>query len=144
MRIPHYRVALVRDGSHAVASRTINHPQDVYSLLRDELANADREIFLALLLDTRNRVIGTHQVSVGSLSASIVHPRETFKAAILGNAASMILTHNHPSGDPEPSAEDIAVTNRLKQAGEILGVPVLDHLVICGDEFRSLKECQLL
>lgn len=144
MHIPRYKVALVREGSQRVESRTISSPHDVYALLRHEMGQADREIFLTLLLDTRNRVIGMHQVSIGSLNASVVHPRETFKAAILGNAAAIILAHSHPSNDPEPSAEDLAVTERLKEAGELLGIPVLDHLVICENAFVSLKERGLL
>lgn len=140
MHIPRYKVALVREGSQCVESRTITSPHDVYAMLRGEMGQADREIFLTLLLDTRNRVIGMHQVSIGSLNASVVHPRETFKAAMLGNAAAIILAHSHPSNDPEPSAEDIAVTERLKEAGELLGIPVLDHLVICENGFISLKE----
>jgi len=142
--IPRYKIALVREGSHLTANQTISSPSDVYVLLRDDLGSTDRDIFLTLLLDTRQRVIGIHQVSIGSLNASIVHPRETFKAAILRNAASIILAHAHPSGDPEPSAEDLAITKRLKEAGDLLGVPVLDHLVVYENAFVSLKERGLL
>ncbi|MHB9130371.1 MAG: RadC family protein [Armatimonadota bacterium] len=142
--LPRYKVTLIKEGSCQVATRIISSPADVFAMLRGEIGLSDREIFLTLLLDTRNRVIGLHQVSIGSLNASIVHPRETFKAAILGNAAAIILAHSHPSGDLEPSREDLAVTSRLTQAGELLGVPVLDHLIISDDAFLSLKERGLL
>ena len=144
MRIPRYRVALVREENTPISSRVINGPRDAFDLLRDAMGDADHENLLTLLLDTRNRVIGTHSVSIASLQAGSVPPRDTFTAAILGNAASIILAHGHPSGDPEPSHEDIAVTDHLKRAGEILGVPVLDHLVLCDESFRSLKECHLI
>ena len=97
-----------------------------------------------LLLDTRNRAIGINTVSIGNLNASVVHPREVMKPAILSNAASLILCHNHPSGDADPSQEDIAMTQRLKQVGEMLGIPVLDHLVLGEPGFASMKERGLL
>jgi DNA repair protein RadC len=95
---------------------------------------------LVVPLDTKNRVLGFHVVSVGSLGASLVHPREVFKIAILANAASVILVHNHPSGDPEPSAEDRRVTERLKEAGELVGIPVLDHVVIGDGRYVSFTD----
>lgn len=99
-----------------------------------------REQFLALLLDARNRVLREEQVSVGTLTASLVHPREVFVAAIREGAASLILLHNHPSGDPEPSADDEAVTRRLVAAGELVGIPVLDHLVLGRGRHVSMLE----
>ncbi len=144
MYIPRYKIALVKEGRITTDTKTISSPRDAFEILMSEIGSADREIFLTLLLDTRHRVIGVHQVSVGSLNASVVHPRETFKAAMLANAAAMILAHCHPSGDPEPSAEDLAVTARLHQAGELLGLPILDHLIIGHDRFVSLKEQGLL
>jgi DNA repair protein RadC len=92
-----------------------------------------------LCLNTKNKVAGAHIISQGSLSASIVHPREVFKAALLNNSASIILAHNHPSGDPEPSREDVETTKRLVEAGEILGIRVLDHVII-GEQYLSMKE----
>ena len=139
--IPRYRLALVREGRQPAATRVIANPRDVADILQAEIGDADREIFCVVLLDTRNTMIGLHQVSIGSLNASLVHPRETLKAALLSNAAAIMLAHNHPSGDLAPSAEDLAVTTRLKQAGELLGIPVLDHLIISGEQFLSLKEC---
>ena len=99
-----------------------------------------REHFAVMLLDTKNHVLGMPTVSVGSLSASIVHPREVFRVAIQQAAASIILLHNHPSGDPSPSQEDIAVTEQLIKVGKIMDLPVLDHIIIGDNKFISLKE----
>jgi DNA repair protein RadC len=139
-RIPIHRVELVREGSVPVDSRAIQGPADAADILRERIGAADREHFVALLLDTRHRVIGLHTVSVGTLNSSQVHPREVFKAAILANAAGVIVGHNHPSGDPEPSTEDLAITARLKQAGEVLGIALLDSLIIGHPGHVSLKE----
>ena len=109
-------------------------------ILRRQLPLEDREVFVAVLIDTRNQVLGINTVSIGSLSSSIVHPREVFKAAILMGAANIILAHNHPSGDPSPSKEDIEITRRLTKAGEILGIEVLDHLILTDTGFLSLKK----
>ncbi len=122
----------------------IQTAQDVFNVFRSSCLEADREVFLMLPLDGKNQVLGFHVVSIGSLTAALVHPREVFKLAILASAAAVILVHNHPSGDPEPSAEDKALTARLKQAGELLGIRVLDHVVIAGDRFVSFAEQQLL
>lgn len=138
--IPIVSVQLVREGTHPSPVRTITSPQDAYRLVQEWLEPRDRECFLIALLDTRNKVLGLHIVSIGSLNASLVHPREVMKPAILANASAMLLAHNHPSGDPDPSQEDLAITSRLKQAGELLGIPVLDHLVIGDGRFVSLKE----
>src|SRR5207302_8829691 len=112
--------------------------------IKEEFGRLDREVFLALVLDGKNQLLGFNQVSVGSLSAALVHPREVFKAAILANAAAIILVHNHPSGDPEPSPEDRAITGRLKEAGELLGIKVLDHVVIGDGRYVSFADQQLL
>lgn len=120
--------------------RLVRDAGAVYSAFREEAELLDRERFSVVLLDGKNRVLGIHIVSVGSLTAALVHPREVFKAAILANAASVILVHNHPSGDPEPSAEDRALTARLRQAGELLGITVLDHVVIGDGSYTSLAE----
>jgi DNA repair protein RadC len=101
-------------------------------LIRSYLAGIDREHFIVLLLNRKNEVIGINTVSVGSLTASVVSPREVFKPAILANAAALIAAHNHPSGDPKPSAEDRAMTERLYQAGKLLDIQLLDHIII-GD-----------
>jgi len=97
-----------------------------------------------LSLDTRNHLINTQTISIGSLDSSIVHPREVFKEAISSTAASVIFAHNHPSGDPTPSEDDIKLTKRLVEAGEILGIEVLDHIIICDKDYISMKSRNLL
>ena len=121
----------------------ISSPADVDGLLRGRIANLDRENFVAVLLNTKNEVIEFPTISVGTLSASLVHPREVFKPAIRASAASVILAHNHPSGKTEPSREDREVTRRLTSAAEIVGIEVLDH-VILGHEYFSMKEHGML
>ncbi len=130
--IPIYRVSLVREREMCCYDKRIRSSANVSEMLRRYLADVDREHFVLVLLDRKNKVIGLHTVSIGSLTASVVHPREVFKVAILSNAAAVIFGHNHPSGDPTPSSEDKALTSRLIEAGEILGMQVLDHVVI-GD-----------
>lgn len=117
---------------------------DAVAELLGFLRRETKEHFLALHLTSKNRLICMEQVSVGSLSAAIVHPREAFKSALLSSAAAVIFAHNHPSGDPTPSAEDLELTRRLKDAGEILGIRVLDHVVIGGDGHVSFAERGLL
>ena len=117
----------------------VKTPDDVMSLVRGRLRDQKKEHFLALLLDTRNRLIKVSEISVGSLDTSIVHPREVFKEAISASAASVIFVHNHPSGDTEASEDDIKLTKRLTEAGEIVGIEVLDHIIIGGKNSRSLK-----
>lgn len=139
-RIPIYKVSLVRDGSHKSPSKAITSPLDAFSILEGYMQGLDREHFVVLLLDTKNKVIGINTVSIGNLDSSIVHPREVFKPAILSNARSILLAHNHPSGDLTPSKEDIAITTRLVEAGNILGINVIDHLILGDGCSRSLKE----
>ena len=121
----------------------ISSPEDVDGLLRGRIANLDRENFVVVLLNTKNEVLGFPTVSVGTLSASLVHPREVFKPAIRASAAGVVLAHNHPSGRVGPSREDRKVTRRLKEASEIIGIEVLDH-VILGDGYFSMKEHGIL
>ncbi len=118
----------------------ISSPQDVARLLFPRMRYLQQEVFDTVLLSTKNQVLGIPRISVGSLNSSIVHPREVFKPAIKRSAAALILAHNHPSGDPGASQEDIKVTRRLKEAGEILGIDVLDHLIIGDGKYQSLKE----
>ena len=117
----------------------IKTPDDAAALVMEEMRHFDREHFRALLLNTRNQVIGTDKVSVGTLNSSTVHPRELFRNAIKRSAASVILVHNHPSGDPTPSREDIDITRRLIEAGKIIGIDVLDHIIIGDNKFTSFK-----
>lgn len=108
------------------------------------LANEVKEQFIALHLDSKNKIICQDIVSVGSLNASIVHPREVFKSAMLSSAAALLFIHNHPSGDPEPSREDIELTNRLKQGAELLGIRILDHIVIGNGRYHSFADRGLI
>ena len=117
----------------------VKSPQDILKPVRSLLKGKKKEHFLVLSLDTRNHLIGTHKVSIGSLDCSIVHPREVFKEAIADSAASVIFVHNHPSGDPTPSTDDIQLTKRLTEAGEILGIEVLDHIIVCDEDYLSMK-----
>jgi DNA repair protein RadC len=118
-------------------------PHQVYELFRD-LIQETKEYFIALHLDGKNRIICFDRISVGSLNQSIVHPREVFKGAILSSAAALILIHNHPTGDPSPSAEDRAITKRLVEVGDLVGIRVLDHIIIGNGEFLSFTERGLL
>ncbi len=117
----------------------LKSPEDVAAEVRGQLKGKKKEHFLVLCLDTRNRLIDRKLVSMGSLDTSIVHPREVFREAISSCAASVIFAHNHPSGDPEPSKEDIELTQRLAKAGEVLGIDVLDHIIVGDNCFVSLK-----
>jgi len=117
----------------------LKSPEDVVKLIKMKLKGKKKEHFLVLCLDTRNHLINCKSVSVGSLDTSVVHPREVFKEAITASAASVIFAHNHPSGDPEPSEEDIELTKRLVKAGEIIGIDVLDHIIVCDKGYLSLK-----
>ncbi|NLC65549.1 MAG: DNA repair protein RadC [Clostridium sp.] len=119
-------------------------PADAANLLMVELRSLKQEVLKVILLNTKNAVIGTYNASVGSLNSSIVHPREVYKEAIRKSAASIIIAHNHPSGDPTPSSQDIAVTNRIKEVGKIVGIELLDHIIIGDGNFISLKEKKLL
>lgn len=121
----------------------ISCPAEAVPLMAD-IKDQRKEHFLCLYLNARNQVIHKEVISIGSLSASIVHPREVFQAAVTRSAASIILAHNHPSGDVSPSSEDLELTRRLIKAGEVLGIEVLDHLIIGAQEFLSLKEQGLL
>ncbi|NQU09738.1 DNA repair protein RadC, partial [bacterium] len=128
----------------------VDTPERAAACLREEFRSADREVFRTLLLDTKHGLLRIGCASVGSLNASIVEPREVFKDAAMYSAASIIVAHNHPSGDPTPSSEDVAVTRRLVKAGETLGIPVLDHIVVGQQtaqrpqDYCSLKELGLM
>lgn len=133
---------VVREAATDATSCT--NPEAVAALLLD-LAHMAQEAFCVVTLNTRNRVIDKHLVSLGTLDASIVHPREVFRPAILDGARSIIISHNHPSGDPSPSKEDVTITRQLISAGEILGISVLDHVIMGRGEhpFFSLRESGL-
>jgi len=118
----------------------IKTAEDVYRYFVDELETKNKEHFYALFLDTKNRIIGEELISVGTLNASLIHPREVFNPAIKASANSIILVHNHPSGECEPSKEDKEVTKQIKEAGKILGINLLDHVIIGKDNFKSFNE----
>lgn len=122
----------------------VKTPDDVVSLVRGRLKGKKKEHFLALLLDTRGQLIKISEISIGSLDSSIVHPREVFKEAISASAASVVFAHNHPSGVPEPSEDDVKLTERLAETGEVMGIEVLDHIIISDNNYVSLKREGLL
>ncbi|GAF66415.1 DNA repair protein RadC [Bacillus sp. TS-2] len=136
----------IKEAPEFLQNRKIKSPSDgmeiALEIAHHYIGEDDREIFLVLVLNTKNQVIAVHRAHVGAINASIVHPREVFKTAFLNNSSSIIVAHQHPSGDPNPSREDIQVTKRLVESGEILGVEVLDHLIVTPkkDVFISLKE----
>lgn len=122
----------------------IRTPNDVFNLVGPDMRYLQKEHFICLFLNTKNHLIFKEVISIGSLNAAIVHPREVFRAAIKRCSASIIAVHNHPSGDPQPSTEDVKLTERLVQAGEIIGIDVIDHLIIGNHSFYSLKENSLM
>ena len=140
--IPGFRISLTREPGVTLAERpSMQAPAQAAPILKQYIGDIDREVFVLAMLTVRHRVLGLHTVSVGCLTASLVHPREVFKPAILSGSAALVIAHNHPSGDPEPSAEDLALTRRLAAAGSLLGIEVLDHLVIGeAGRFVSLRE----
>ena len=142
IRINYYTLKMVKEDSVLYEVPVIKSPTEVYQAAKQLLAlhEEPEEHFCILCLNAKNKIIGVHTISIGSLNAAIVHPREVFKAAMLNNASSIICLHNHPSGDPEPSWDDIETTRRLVEAGEIMGIKVLDHVIIGEQRYLSMKE----
>ena len=137
------RVVLVKEkvGRYELP-RKIGSPEEAYNAIKT-LTNVQaeaQEVFGILILNTKNKIVAVHEISRGTLNSSMVHPREVFKPAILHNAAAIICFHNHPSGDPEPSKEDIKITNCLVEASKIIGIEIFDHIIIGDDRYISLKE----
>ena len=122
----------------------ISKPSDVAELLLDELRVLQQEVLILITLNTKNRIISKKEIFKGGLNTSLVHPREIFKEAVKDSAASIIICHNHPSGDPTPSRDDINITTRLKECGKMMGIELLDHLIIGDNRFISLKEKDIL
>ena len=139
-RINIVSIKMVKESSFLYQTRTISSPNDAYEMIREQLEGLDREQFIVACLNTKNEPTNISVVSVGTLNKAIVHPREVFKTAILSNAASIMAFHNHPSGETTPSQQDIQLTNRLYEAGELIGIKLLDHLIIGDGTFTSLKE----
>ena len=144
-----------RDGCHAAAALELARrwaaflpsqkmkfqgPEHVANFLRPSLRGAQQEMLWAMCLDTKNVITHWKMLTVGTLNASLIHPREVYRYAIENASAGVILAHNHPSGDPTPSPEDINVTRRIAQAGKLLDIPLLDHVIVADNSFRSLKE----
>ena len=137
---PRYRVMLVKESGVTAGDVRISDSQKAYRLLQPLFDGLDREHFMVVGLDAKHAVIGINTVSIGSVTMSIVHPREVFKPLILMNTSAVLLAHNHPSGDPTPSQEDRALTRRLKEGGDLLGIAVLDHLVLGEGRYYSFAD----
>ncbi|MDQ3099524.1 MAG: DNA repair protein RadC [bacterium] len=130
----------VRNGDAVANAMVVMRPLDVYKIVRATIAQEAKEHFVVLSFDIRNRYLGSDTIGVGILNANLIHPRETFEAAIRRHAAQVILSHNHPSGDCTPSDEDIDITKRLMDAGKILGIEVVDHVIVSRHEYFSFKD----
>ena len=139
---PPYRVMLVKESRAPAGDVRISDSQKAHRFLAPLFDGLDREHFMVVGLDAKHAVIGINTVSIGSATLSIVHPREVFKPLILMNASAVILAHNHPSGDPTPSRENRALTRRLKDAGELVGITVLDHVVLGDGRYYSFADHQ--
>ncbi|MGI6125225.1 MAG: RadC family protein [Acetivibrionales bacterium] len=141
------RIVLVKEkvGRYELPKK-IDSPDQAYKAITEitSVEEEAQEVFGILVLNTKNKIVAVHEVSRGALNSSLVHPREVFKPAVLHNAAAIICFHNHPSGDPEPSREDMKITERLKNAGEILGISVYDHIIVGDDRYISLKERRVM
>ncbi|MDP4145764.1 MAG: JAB domain-containing protein [Bacillota bacterium] len=143
-RVDIVSIKMVKEASMLYKGRKVSSPSDAYKLIKEFLEDADREEMIVCSLDTKNQPTNINVVSIGTLNSSLVHPRELFKVATLSNAASIIVVHNHPSGNPEPSSEDINVTHRLKECGKLLGIDDIEHIIIGDGSFVSIKEKGIL
>jgi DNA repair protein RadC len=142
-------IAAIELGKRIAASKEttrpcIKTPSDIVNIYMEEMRYYKKEYFKIVLLNTKNEIISSENVSIGSLNASLVHPREVFITAIKKSAASLVLLHNHPSGNPQPSKEDISITKRLSEAGKIIGIDIIDHIIIGNGSYISLKEQSIL
>lgn len=133
---------LMRRESRSI--EVIHGPEDAAHFAMPYFRQEQKEHFAILMLNTKNHILGLQDVSIGSLTASIVHPREVFETAILHHSAAIILLHNHPSGDPTPSKEDISVTQRIEKASKVMDIPVLDHIILGGGRYVSMKKDGIL
>lgn len=144
MKIDMVRLQMIRE-SHPTYEVIVRSPNDIKQMVQELIGNEDKEHFIIFMLNTKNLITAIHTVSIGSINSAIVHPREVFKALLLNNSASVILAHNHPSGDPTPSPEDIGMTARLAEVGNLIGIEVLDHIIVGNyDRFISMKEKGLM
>jgi DNA repair protein RadC len=136
-----FKMIMVRDSSMCISDIAISSPPAAHIVVDGFLKGADREHLIVLMLDVKHQFIGIHTASIGDLCSAIANPREIFKAAILSNAHSIILAHNHPSGDPTPSPEDVEVTKKIAKAGAVLRIPLRDHIIVGSEgRYTSLKE----
>jgi DNA repair protein RadC len=135
-----YSVKKDCDGQPVIVGRSLTSPRDSAAALMSLLQEEPGEVFAIICLSTKHRVIAYHEVSRGTLDSTLVHPREVFKAALLANAAAIIVCHNHPSGDPTPTIDDADVTRRLASTGEVIGISVLDHIIVGDGRYYSFKE----
>lgn len=142
-----YKLTVVKESSSKYEiSNIISSPKDIVNVLTHVLKIQEEaeEIFVLITLDTKNKITGIFEVSRGSIDSSIVHPREVLKRALLNNSANIVVAHNHPSEDPTPSKNDINITLRLKEASDLIGINLLDHVIIGGSRYCSLKEKAVL
>lgn len=148
IHMPWHKLMVVKDSGRPIMPRykvqSSKDIQDIMVKMSNYYSTLDREEFVIIGLDGKNKTMFYHSVSVGCLTSSIVHPREVFKMAIVSNAAALILTHNHPSGDPTPSPEDIDITKRLIEGGNILGIKILDHVIIGENTYLSFADKGLI
>ena len=142
--VPKMTCKLVREGTMEAGSERVTSAHDVRDMLMEHMRSLDREHFIVILLNAKGKVIGITTVSIGSLDATVVHPREVLKPAFIGGAAKIIFVHNHPSGDPTPSNNDIEVTKRLKDASDIMGITLNDHVIIGDGCYFSFREKGLI
>lgn len=131
---------MVKEGTFPYRTNVIRSPKDVFDLASEFIGYCDREHAILICLSTKNTVLALETVAIGSLSAALMHPREIFKTAIVCNSASIILAHSHPSFDPTPSFEDLQITQKIKECGELLSIALLDHVIVGGDNHHSMKE----
>ncbi len=147
IQISFERVVLVKEKAKRYElPREIGSPEDVYRAVVTitNVQEEAQEVFGILILNTKNKIVAVHEISRGILNSSLIHPREVFKPAVLHNASSIICFHNHPSGDPNPSKDDVDVTRRLVEAGEIMGIDILDHVIVGDDRYTSFRERGIL
>ena len=145
-RVNFLKLKMVREKEVEYTFANINDPEYLYQICTDVLKMQEEaeEIMMLFTLGTKNNITGIFEVSRGSVNASIVHPREIFKRALLNNATSIVIAHNHPSGNPAPSNEDVNITKRIEESGELLGVKLLDHIVVGDGKYVSFKEKRMI
>lgn len=147
MRIVKYKIELVKESSsNYITEEKIINPFIIKDILNGifHLNRYTEEVLMLICLDNKHKIIGVHEVSRGSLNSSMVHPREIFKRAIVNNASKIVLAHNHPSEDIQPSNEDKNITRRIENSGDLLGISLMDHIIVGGDEYYSFRENGLI